>query len=119
MANANWPPTVNQRALKKGLGSEPEDNVNRFKPDVGPSVDHSRTITANERRQFDQWFTMDEYVALKDWRRDTLKDGILPFDRQDPETGLPGTFVFMEGGFKMVEAFGVKYRVSFILYKIA
>lgn len=115
-----WPIDVNQDVLRDPVHEQPEDNVHRFKPDVGPSIDHSRTITAGAVAAFEQWFTVAEYDAMVAWRRDTLVNGVLPFTRNLPfaATGT-GIFKFQENGFRLVALLPLQRRVAIDLYRVA
>lgn len=114
----NWPATVNQDVLRSGYSEEPRDNTFTFEPEAGPPIGMSRTIMQTAVRQFDQWLTQAEYEALDAWRRDTLADGTLAFTRIDPLRGDVGTFVFMQGGFRLTEILPIERRVSFKLMRI-
>lgn len=115
-----WPVTVNQDALRDSYQEQIEDNVQRFKPDVGPSIDLSRTVTAQQTITFQNWFTSDEYADLTDWYINTLKNGVLTFDRQHPDdAAITATFKFLDGGFRLVRRLPSQRLVEFKLYRVA
>jgi hypothetical protein len=113
-----WPAVNLTEIVRETYREEFEDNVSRFKPDVGPTVDHSRTIMATGPIAFDQWFTTAEFETLETWRRVTLKNGVLPFTRLHPRTGDSSIFKFGDNGFRLVEVQPTHCRVSLNLYRI-
>lgn len=115
MTPVPWP-AVNTKVVRSSYSEEPQDNVHRFTPDVGPSVDISRTITAGTIISFEQWFTAAEYDTIETWRRVTLKNGVLLFTRVHPTKGVDAIFKFNENGFRLIELLPLYRHVALSLY---
>lgn len=111
-----WP-AVNTDVLRESYTEDFQDSVHRFSPDVGPSIDTSRTIVAGTLIGFQQWFTHAEYATIEAWRRVTLKNGVLLFTRTHPTKGVNTIFKFNENGFRLVELMPLERRVMFSLYE--
>jgi hypothetical protein len=119
MTTAAWPTTVSYHAAQGSYREKPEDNVDRFDPEVGDSISRRRTAQARETITFESIYTRDEYAALKAWRRSTILDGTLPFTRPHPFTGVTGTFKYMQDGFSLVQDMGMYVRVAHSLKVLA
>jgi hypothetical protein len=96
MANAVWPGSLPQRALKNGYMEKPRKIALRTQMDAG---------TAKTRRRFtagpapiDVQFRMSsaQVDTVLGFYGDTLADGALPFDWLHPRTQVLATWRFLE-----------------------
>lgn len=79
-----WPVDVPQKALIDGYNEENQSILAEFKPEIGMPLLSRRASEEVEQITFQTIMTMDQYEELKDWRRNTLKSGALPFQRYHP-----------------------------------
>lgn len=93
MTTAIWPPSLPSALLVAGYTEQPQDNLIRFQPQVGPAK-LRRSGTAAAR-------TIDGSLILKqtsrqvldDFYKTTLSHGSDTFTWRDPGNG-PGTYAF-------------------------
>lgn len=91
-----WPVGVPQNALIDSYQESIMPNVAEFTPEVGMPLLSRRTSEEVEQVQFVCIMTFAQYATLKDFRKITLKSGVLPFQRNHPRTGVSVTAIFTE-----------------------
>jgi len=89
-----WPGSLPAKPLIDSLGVQTDDNVLRFKPDVGPEIRRSRYTAVSEHFSFTLYLTKTELDTLKTFYKTTLGNGVTSFDFTDPITGATETFSF-------------------------
>jgi hypothetical protein len=91
----SWPIDVNQNHLLGTINDQPDDNVARYAPEVGPPKLRRRTSIGVDTVAFDQICTRAEWISLKRWYRDVLREA-LSFFRKNPRTCEIQEFIFIE-----------------------
>lgn len=94
MALATWPGGVPIGVVAGTYTEKPERYVSAHKPPIGQGQERMRSRILNYAIGFDQKLTSDEFDALLTFYRTTLVDGVLPFNRAHPRTGLTAKFKF-------------------------
>lgn len=89
-----WPGSLPATPLIDSLSIETDDNVLRFKPDVGAEIRRARYTAVSERFSFSLILTKTELATLKNFYKTTLGNGVTSFDFTDPITGATATFSF-------------------------
>jgi hypothetical protein len=92
-----WPSTVPLGAQGGSFKETPDRNVSSFQPDRGPPLEHRSTSISSDKVEFSTHMIYSDYLTLKAFYRDTLKDGALPFTRKHPYdlAGADLTFKFV------------------------
>ena len=87
-----WPIGLPQRPLAEGLSGQPEPNVVSFTSDVG--AEHlRRRATARRETIACQFIVTDaQRSQFLNFFRETLKDGTLTYEWQDPIDEVQGTY---------------------------
>lgn len=96
---AAWPSTVTLQVDSSGYRETVERNVVEFTPEVGPPMVRRRSSVSSDLISFSTPpVTDDEYDALVNFYRGTLKDGALTFFRTHPRDadGPVEEFRFLE-----------------------
>jgi len=91
---AAWPAAVNTNWLQQGYSEEPENNVAKFQPDVGPEKLRRRTSLPTKLISYNGLYTSDEWDALLTFYSTTLLDGTQQFTVTHQRTGGNGTWMF-------------------------
>ena len=94
MSVAVWPASLPTLIPTDGYSDEVERNVISFQPEVGPPLERRRSSVSTNLVSYPVNVTLDEFETLKDFYRDDLKDGVLPFTRDDPITEVQTTYKF-------------------------
>ena len=89
-----WPGSLPAKPLIDSLGVQTDDNVLRFKPDVGVEIRRARYTAVSEHFSFTLYLKKTELATLKTFYKTTLGNGVTSFDFTDPLTGATGTFSF-------------------------
>jgi hypothetical protein len=92
----DWPLTIDlDEALELTTYREvPDTNRATFEPSVGPPKVRRRSTLNGATVSFMLWLSKAQVATLDVFFRDTLKDGVLPFEMQHPRTGTTETFRF-------------------------
>lgn len=84
MAFASWPGGVPTGAIQGSLTEQVERNISSFEVDLGPPLESRQSSIATSFLSFEALMLRTQYVLLIAWYRDTLKDGVLSFNRKHP-----------------------------------
>ena len=116
MANPTWPPGVNDKVLL-GEIEAPVDNVVRSPMDQGTPKTRRRFTIELTDVDFSQIMTVGEYGIFRDWYKNTLGDGALPFDIRLPSSGQIMAFQFRQR-YSINLISDNSYRVSLALLQV-
>lgn len=86
-----WPAEVPEHVLHDSYREEPERNVSSFDTEFGPPLESRATTVATTLIDAQYWLTKTEHDALLDFYVNDLADGVLPFTRTHPSSGVAGT----------------------------
>lgn len=115
MANAIWPPGIEQDVETPGLGGQDPDTIVEQAMEAGtPLRDRSMRGGEIEIVSCTVWIKVTDKDTFDTFYRTTLKWGVLPFDWKHPVTQAPATFEFMPGGrrFGMVSGNLMSYALK-------
>lgn len=90
----SWPADVPVSPLIGQLQIAPEDNVLRFKPDVGPDYRRKRFSSAVHAYSFPVIMTGTQLASFEAFFGVTLQGGALAFDMTNPKSGATRSFWF-------------------------
>lgn len=93
MSNAQWPTSLPQRVEQQDFTAQPKSNVIRTEMGVGPVKTRRRGTRAVEVMTVSVVLDRTQYDTFKTFWQDTIKDGALLFDWQDPRTEAAATFL--------------------------
>lgn len=96
MSNAQWPASLPQRVEQQDFTARPRPNVIRTDMEVGPVKTRRRATRSVEEMTVSVALDREQYDTFTAFWTDTIKDGSLPFDWQDPRTGEAATFLPMD-----------------------
>lgn len=106
-----WPVDLQQKLDSDSFEMKYGDTALRSDMDVGPAKVRSRYTDAVDLYTCTIILDYDKQVTLKDFYKTSLSNGTLPFDFNDPFTGLPASFRFAAP--PSIRALGGrKFRVS-------
>lgn len=109
----NWPVALQQILSVDSFEMKYGSTVVRSDTDVGPAKIRRRFTDAVDMYTCSILLNYDEQVILRDFYKTTLGGGSLPFEFDDPFTGDPANFRFMEPpSFRPVGSGGLVFRVS-------
>lgn len=92
----SWPVALPSTPFDSGLSAEAQDNVERFRPDVGPPKARRRYTKTHMVFEFRLRLPTSLVDDLKDFFHTTLADGSLEFTWDDPLTEEASeTFLFL------------------------
>ena len=94
MAAAEWPPFVTTNILQQGYSEEDVDQREEFQPEKGPPIRLLSPSADTTVYQVVIPCSIAEKAVLKEFYRDRLGSGVLPFTRPDPATGETAEFIF-------------------------
>lgn len=107
---ATWPVTLPTALLAQGYAEQPQDNVLRFQPEVGPAKMRRRGTAAGRVIQGELVLKQTLRAVLDEFYETTLSHGSASFNWRDPGKG-PGVFAFSAPPSYVLIAPGV-WRVS-------
>lgn len=114
---AAWPATVPQWHLHSSYSERARRHVASFEPEAGVAIERRRSSISMEDMAYDVSLTSAQFDALLTFYRDTLKDGVLPFERTHPRSGAAITCKFTEAPSLAAVLVG-HYRVTIRLVRL-
>lgn len=96
MTNRFWPPSVTQDVEQGSWQETPERNVATFQTEVGPPKQRRRSSVASRLISFKVFVSSQQLDDLLQWYEYDLKDGVLPFMRQNARTLELETYTFVD-----------------------
>jgi hypothetical protein len=91
---AVWPEAVNTEILRQGYSEQDVDEREEFTPEKGEPITWLSPSVEGTRYQVTLRCTTTEKAILKEFYRDRLGNGVLPFTRPDPATQETALFTF-------------------------
>lgn len=114
MTLAAWPDTINRRVMDGSYREDPEDAIDSFEVDHGPSLDNSATSVPTTLIAYEMSVTPDEWDFLQAFYRTTLRR-VLPFTMPHPRTAVPAQVFRFTGAPRVLNARYEKLRISISL----
>lgn len=119
MSFAAWPLTANAYAVRGTYSEDPERNVASFEAGQGDPIERRRTSRRTTKIGYDGRYTQAEWDALnKDFYRDTLQDGVLPFGLVNPYNKRLGIYKFTAAP-QLREVRQIKIRATLALRRLS
>ena len=94
MVAAEWPAYVTTSVMRQGYSEQDVDEREEFQPEKGPPLRWLSPSALTTRYQVTIRCTAAERAVLREFYRDRLGSGVLPFTRPDPATGETAEFIF-------------------------
>jgi hypothetical protein len=91
---AAWPGNVNTDVLRQGYSEQDIDERETFQPEKGEPITWLSPFVEGTGYQITIRCTTIEKLVLKEFYRDRLGNGVLPFYRPDPATKETALFTF-------------------------
>ena len=115
---ASWPLTARMSPDTDAYTEARQPNRITFEPEVGPPIDRRRGTAAGTLVTIRfTGITDAERETFEDWYRDTLFDGVLPFNWVDPVRGVAATYKFTKDVYQLA-AHDQKFDLSFRLLRL-
>lgn len=89
-----WPAQLQQRVNVNSFGVELGDTLLRSQMDIGPDKVRSRFTSGVDKYTWSVNLDYDDYSVLTVFFKTTLSNGALPFELEDPMTGITAAFRF-------------------------
>jgi len=92
--SAVWPAGLPEHVDEDGFSIEPRDNVIRSETEVGPQKARRRATKATEIMQCQVSMGISQFNdTFKLFWHETIRDGSLPFEWEDPRDGTSQVFL--------------------------